>query len=386
MSMCYPAETDWSCEYTEEQLTTMRADPATLRQMQLSEARAWYTLASLCAYRIGVCETVVRPCAAGCGSLGSWMEAPVGAASTAGLGVRTIGGIYTPYVSGGIWINGCGCRPADCSCTSLSEVILPGPVGGIDYVMVDGVMLPKTAYRVDNGNRLVRQDGQPWPSCQDMGTPIVKPVTYEPVTITFPAGTTVALSREGDAVTAVVTNAQLTEYVYLPLPAQFHPGGETPIYLGMVGPSAQIQVNEVEDLGELGILASATGLTPVTGPSTFTWAADPAPLDPQAGTFAVSYYRGAAPNDLTRAAAGALAVEFYKACTKAKGCRLPKSVQRVTRGNTTYEIDTKLFPEGYTRIEEVDAVIRIYNPYTLKSPPRVLSPDDAAPRRTTWGY
>lgn len=277
MSMCYPADTDWGCEYTEEQLEQMRSVPETLRKMELSEARAWYLLASLCAYQIGVCATTIRPCAVRCAPPGTWMEAAVGGASAAGLPTMTIGGMFTPYVTGGIWVNGCGCRTSDCSCTAVSQVMLPGPVGGIEEVKVDGVVLAASAYRVDNGNLLVRQDGGQWPVCQDMSAPA---------------------------------------------------GGE--------------------------------------------------------GTFSVSYYRGAAPNELTRAAAGVLAVEFYKACTSGK-CRLPKGVRSVARGGATYEIDTELFPGGYTRIPEVDAVIRMYNPNTLKSAPRVLSPDSGNARRQTWG-
>jgi hypothetical protein len=35
-------------------------------------------------------------------------------------------------------------------------------------IKVDGILLPVDTYRVDNGNRIVRVDGQPWPSCQHM--------------------------------------------------------------------------------------------------------------------------------------------------------------------------------------------------------------------------
>jgi hypothetical protein len=44
-------------------------------------------------------------------------------------------------------------------------VLLDMPVGRIDNVTVDGVALPNTAYRVEDGNRLVRLDGGRWPSC-----------------------------------------------------------------------------------------------------------------------------------------------------------------------------------------------------------------------------
>jgi hypothetical protein len=39
-------------------------------------------------------------------------------------------------------------------------------------VEIDGVVLDPTAYRVDNGRLLVRQDGGRWPYCQDMSKPL----------------------------------------------------------------------------------------------------------------------------------------------------------------------------------------------------------------------
>jgi hypothetical protein len=279
VSMCYPADTDWSCAFTDADLEEMKQDPAKAAAMRRSEALAWYTLASLCAYRIGVCPTVVRPCAAGC-SVGSvtWMSAVATGDSVGALPLMTIGSSFTPHISGGNWINACGCSAGDCSCTALDEVILPGPVGDIQWVKIDGETIDPSRYRVDNGDRLVSLDPTlVWPSCQDM-----------------------------------------------------------------------------------------------------------AASDSEEGSFAVSYYRGSAPNELTRFAAGVLAAEYYKACMK-KSCRLPAGVTQVARGGVTYEIQTGLFPNGATGIAEVDAVIRIYNPHTLKSPPRVLSPDRSrTPRRSTW--
>lgn len=280
MSICYPTDTDWGCAYSEEELAAMRADPVKLATMKRSEALAWYSLATLCAHQIGVCPITIRPCASRCAPGGSWMEATVGGAGTGALPNLSIGGVFTPYVTGGIWVNGCGCRRAsDCSCSVLSEVILPGPVGAIESVTLDGEVLDPATYRVDNGNRLVSLVAdRPWPGCQDM----------------------------------------------------------------------------LADSG--------------------------------ADTFLVTYYRGAAPNEMTRFAAGILATEFYRSCTGGK-CRLPIGVQKVTRGGTEYTIDLALFDGGVTKIREVDAVINIYNPNRLKSAPRVLTPESssASGRRTTWG-
>src|SRR5690606_37732965 len=232
MALCYPSDTDWGCAFTPEQLATMREDAETLRIMQRAEATAWYTLAALTAYQIGVCPTVVRPCSAGCLPAGSWMEAPVSSssASMGTLPLRTIGRSFTPHMEGGEWVNSCGCTSGDsCSCGPLSEVILPGPVGDIVSVVINGVELPKTAYRVDNGNRLVRQDGGTWPTCQDMAAPAVAPPRFAPHVITWPTGERVELSRSGDIVTAKAFPLQTagvqmnTSFAEIPL--RFQPNG-----------------------------------------------------------------------------------------------------------------------------------------------------------------
>lgn len=158
VDICYPAGTDWSCAYTADELAAMRDDPDTLAIMERSEALGWSTLAALIGYRLSLCPSSVRPCAARC-SLPTWYTAPVSGG----------GGTFSPYLMGGSWFNGCGCRSADaCSCTTIREVIMPTPVGAIESVILDGATLDPTAYRVDNGNRLVRTDGEAWPVCQDM--------------------------------------------------------------------------------------------------------------------------------------------------------------------------------------------------------------------------
>jgi hypothetical protein len=269
--LCYPPDTDWS-SYGDQ--TTVANLDKTLKAR--AEALAWYSLASMTAFQIGVCPDVVRPAAAICFGRETWMEAVVDTTAVAGLAVRTIG-MFNPYISGGNWYNACGCQ-GGCTHDRVSEVVLPGPVGAIEEVRIDGVAQPVTSYRVDNGNRLVSLDpDRPWPLRQDM-------------------------SVSGDEV----------------------------------------------------------------------------------GSFEVTYYRGAAPNDITRYAAGVLAGEFYKLSKGEKECRIPRNATTVTRGGKTIELDPDLY-KALMRIPEVAAVVNIFNPNRLKTAPRVLSPEmDRRPRRTTW--
>lgn len=134
-------------------------------QRVVSEAMAVQTLRVLTGYRVGGCPVTVRPCSPRC-MTSSWLTAPVGMANWAGA----YGGWgFNPFVGpGGAWVNACGCKRDDCSCTKVHELILPGHVGLVESVVQDGVVMDPSLYRVDDGNRLVRMDGEDWPSCQDM--------------------------------------------------------------------------------------------------------------------------------------------------------------------------------------------------------------------------
>jgi hypothetical protein len=266
MDICYPDGTDWGCALSQQEIDSLDPDIK-----MRSEAIAWSVLSALTGYRASICPVTIRPCAKRC-ALGTWDVAP---AQSGDLGVWGTGG--GPYISGGSWYNACGCAgPSDCSCTSLCEVILPGEVGEIVEIWMDGALVPPEEYRVDDGRKVVLVNGECFPSCQDMSI-------------------------------------------------------------------------------------AAPGFGGV-------W---------------ITYYPGVAPNDLLRYAAGILASEFYLACS-GKDCRLPNGVTNVTRAGMTMEIPTGLFTDNITGITEVDAIIRIYNPYGLKSRPRVMSPDRSRGRINTW--
>lgn len=85
-------------------------------------------------YRVGTCPITIRPCA----------ETP-----RCGCG-------WSPYIRDGVWRNECSHNSA---CTPLVEIDIPGPVGYIDSLKIDGVeqALWDGDWRLDNGHLLVWQ-------------------------------------------------------------------------------------------------------------------------------------------------------------------------------------------------------------------------------------
>lgn len=109
------------------------------------------SLQMLTYYRVGTCPITIRPCST----------------------VRPCSCAWNPHVgTDGLWRNDCD---HDTACKPLSEVDIPGPVGYIDSLLIDGVAVDLTDgnWRLDNGHLLVWQgDGpSPIPETQDLNKP-----------------------------------------------------------------------------------------------------------------------------------------------------------------------------------------------------------------------
>lgn len=206
--------------------------------------------------RYGLCPVTVRPCKPVQEPL--YMAFPV--VASWGLWVSADAAISSAVAP-------VGCCAGSCACDAQA-MALPGPVGAVTAVVINGVTLDPSAYRLA-GSSIIRQDGNAWPTTQDMSAP---------------AGT--------------------------------------------------------------------------------------------AGTWSVSYTRGEAVPPPVLDAAGIYACEIARG--RAGGsCFLPYKVQSVTRQGTQIEFvdTTDYLNEGLTGVAEVDQLIRMDNPYKLKSRPRVLSLD-----------
>lgn len=126
----------------------------------IAVSMATETLYALTGMRFGLCEVTLRPCRSDCGT-GSFFD---------DFGPPWTGGHYPqPALIGGLWYNlTCGTCTSGCSCSEVSEVRLPAPVYDITEVVIDGVVLAASAYRLDNNRILVRTDGGRWPWCNDL--------------------------------------------------------------------------------------------------------------------------------------------------------------------------------------------------------------------------
>src|SRR5574342_254375 len=130
--------------------------------------------------RFGLCEFTVRPCRHECGfntgwpGFGGWWE----------WGADPY---PRPFLFDGVWSNlTCGVCGDRCSCTGISEAWLPGPIGQIIQVKLDGtVLVSGSDYRVDDFRKLVRLGGGTWPSCQDMNLADTEVGTWS---VTFTVG------------------------------------------------------------------------------------------------------------------------------------------------------------------------------------------------------
>lgn len=123
-------------------------------------AFAAFILWSLSGRRHGVCTVTVRPCGDDCAGESTY--------HSAGGGLP-----WAPMLVSGGWINcgGCGCS-GPCDCCHVCKVRLPGIVQDVVQVIIDGVVLDPSVYRVDRHRELVRTDGVCWPRCADQHAPL----------------------------------------------------------------------------------------------------------------------------------------------------------------------------------------------------------------------
>lgn len=150
---CGPWPVRWSCDIS--------AESPTLTGMAVNSATS--ILWALSGRRYGLCTVTVRPCRQDCfNGLGPWSA---WAGPWEGPWTDTV----SSYPFSMWWLPTlCGSCSGSCSCTVLSEVLLPAPVSSVVSVMMDGTPMATGSYRLDDNRKLVRLDGAQWPYCNDL--------------------------------------------------------------------------------------------------------------------------------------------------------------------------------------------------------------------------
>lgn len=99
--------------------------------------------------------------------------------------------------------------------------------------------------------------------------------------------------------------------------------------------------------------------------------------DDAVGAFTVTYMQGVPVPLPGQVAAGDLAGEFLKAAKASGACKIPDRAISVARQGINIEMvdAATLFEAGMTGVSSVDQWLATVNPYGLKQPPRVYSPD-----------
>ncbi len=101
----------------------------------------------------------------------------------------------------------------------------------------------------------------------------------------------------------------------------------------------------------------------------------------------VEYNRGRAVPAPLLWAVGVLACQYLKLCQGGEDCRITNSrIVAMQRQGTDFQFVSfsEMLEFGWTGVAEVDQLISSYNPYGLKSPLLVLSPELRYPKQITW--
>jgi hypothetical protein len=163
---CATWPVQWLCEVTAEQEPLTGAAVATATEV----------LWALTGMRFGLCTVTLRPCRQDCYSGRMYDD----------FGPSWFANSWpTPALIGGLWFNlVCGGCSGSCSCSMVSEFILPAPVNEIIEIKIDGEPMVTGGYRLDNNRIVVRTDGGVWPRCNDLSKDDTEADTWS-VTATY---------------------------------------------------------------------------------------------------------------------------------------------------------------------------------------------------------
>lgn len=160
---CLDWPVEWSCDTevstASPEVTGMAVDMATR------------ILWGLSGRQYGQCPVVLRPCRQTC--YDRWPSA-----HPLTYPWSSWGGSPSNWDASYWFASSCGTCAGSCSCGEVPQVELPARTASVSAVLVDGVLLPPTSYRLDNSRILVRTDGLRWPRCNNLRLADTQPGTW----------------------------------------------------------------------------------------------------------------------------------------------------------------------------------------------------------------
>lgn len=120
----------------------------------------------------------------------SWTDDELLSAATNLLFRRTCyryPGVCTRTIWPCLHCGGCGCHPCGCGPYHAIELTSDYPILDITEIKVNGVVLDPVTYRLDENARIVRMDGEMWPTCNNLGVPD-PPGNSDEMTIEYTTG------------------------------------------------------------------------------------------------------------------------------------------------------------------------------------------------------
>jgi hypothetical protein len=347
----------------------------------------------------GLCERTLRPCMGdncGCRTDAAW-----GALAASGWHwamwpypsspVRLGGGLsgWTNCWGCGEDIGGDGSFDAGGLCAGACDlpcVTLPAPISNVLEVVVNGVALPSSAYKVEAYRRLCRVDGGHWPCSNNLrGESVVNTNTVGEYAVDATAGAwqmnvTVAGTAQSFTLDATDTAASvqaMIEAVY---------GVGTVVVAGGPADFGATQPYVVEwNVVALGAVPELTGVVNVSLSGGDTDTVVMTVVEPGAlaghNTWHVTYEFGTPPPPGGRMAASVLACQIALNRCGGDGCVLPQRLQSITREGVSLAFADPLdfLTRGEVGIYEVDLWLNSVNPNKIMRRAAVYRADHHRP-------
>jgi hypothetical protein len=330
----------------------------------------------------GECERTVYPCAGnncGCGgTTWDWFLA-------SGWEWVYAGFPSIPYRFADGWINCWGtCKDA----CWLDCIDLPGVVSEITQVVVNGVVLDPSAYKVQAYRRICRVDGDTWPCYNNLGgNHCVNTNTVAEITVDASGGNWSLNASYGDVSASVMLAATSTA------------GAVETALNGLLGGSVATVVGGPGDVGgtspytiEFDVVALGAVPTVTVTDVDLTGGAETVALDLiEAGcladenTWSISYVQGSEPPVGGQIAAAMFACQIALNRCGSDDCVLPQRLKDISREGVTMAFADPLefLDQNKVGIYEVDLWLQSVNPNRIQRRASVYRADGKRPP-TSW--